>query len=52
MVTSQMQTSKEEGMLPFDDSVVALYKANKISAETAVRVASDPKTIKSKLGID
>ena len=51
-VLHQMQTKKKAGMLPFDDSVVALYQAKKISAETAIRVASEPKTIKAKLGLE
>jgi len=52
MLTSAMQTSKEAGMIPFDDSLITLFKARKISAETAIKAASEPNSIRSKLGIE
>lgn len=52
LLASQMQTSREEGMLPFDESIISLYRAKIISADTAIRAASEPKTIRSKLGIE
>ena len=52
MLTSAMQTGKEAGMIPFDDSLVALFKARKISAETAIKAASEPNSIRSRLGIE
>ena len=49
MLTSQMQTGKEEGMIPFDDSLLRLVKERVIAKETALGAATDRKTLQGKL---
>jgi twitching motility protein PilT len=48
-IPSVIQTSKRTGMVLLDDSLVELYRAGKISAEAALRLAQNPKDMMSRL---
>jgi twitching motility protein PilT len=41
MMSNQIQTSRSEGMLPFDTSLLELIRARHISTEAAMKVAKD-----------
>ena len=41
MMTNQMQTSRSEGMLPFDTSLLELVRARHITVEAAMQIAKD-----------
>jgi len=49
-IDSVIQTSAAEGMLSMDESILRLYRAGRISAETAVHCAMAPDQLQRKLG--
>ncbi|NUN14425.1 MAG: PilT/PilU family type 4a pilus ATPase [Myxococcales bacterium] len=51
LFTSQIQTSRGDGMVLFDQSLAEVYQKGWISLEEALRAAHDPKYIKSVLGL-
>ena len=48
-IDSAIQTSSAEGMIGMDDSILRLYKAGRITKETAVNSAMAPDQLKRKL---
>ena len=49
-IDSVIQTSAAEGMISMDESITRLYRAGRISAETAVHCAMNPDQMQKKLG--
>lgn len=49
-IDSVIQTSSAEGMIAMDESILRLYKAGRITAETARRAAMNPDQLEKKLG--
>ena len=49
-IPSIIETSAEEGMLPFNKSLVDLVRKKEISKETALRYCLNPDDLKSRLG--
>ena len=45
-----IQTSAAEGMISMDESILRLFKAGRITAETALRCAMNPDQLQKKLG--
>ncbi len=50
MLPGVMQTGKNVGMIMMDDSLLNLYRNDKITAEEALQRAIDPTTVRSALG--
>ncbi len=48
-IASVIQTSRRMGMMLLDDSLSELYQQGRISRETALRAAQDPRSLESKL---
>ena len=48
-IDSAIQTSSAEGMIGMDDSILRLYKAGRITKETAINSAMSPDQLKRKL---
>jgi twitching motility protein PilT len=48
-ITSDIQTGKKRGMVLLDESLLALYRDGKISAESAVEYAQDPNEMRTRL---
>lgn len=48
-IDNVIQTSAAEGMISMDQSLLRLYQAGKITAETAVEYATNPEQVKRKL---
>lgn len=48
-IDSVIQTSSAEGMIGMDDSILKLYKAGKITSETALHAAMNPDVLAKKL---
>ncbi len=44
-----MQTNRKMGMMAMDEAILELYKANKISRESAIRHSQDPDTMQLKM---
>ncbi len=44
-----MQTNRKLGMISMDDAIMELYRAQKITRETAVQFAQDPDTMQMKM---
>ena len=49
-IDSVIQTSAAEGMISMDESILRLYKAGRITAETAIHCAMNPDQLQKKLG--
>lgn len=49
-IDSVIQTSAAEGMISMDESILRLYKAGRITQETAMRHAMNPEQLQRKLG--
>ena len=49
-IDSVIQTSAAEGMISMDESILRLYKAGRITQETALRHAMNPEQMQRKLG--
>ena len=49
-IDSVIQTSAAEGMIGMDESILRLYKAGRISAETALHYAMNPDQLQKRLG--
>lgn len=49
-IDSVIQTSAAEGMIGMDESILRLYKAGRITNETAMRCAMNPDQLQKKLG--
>lgn len=49
-IDSVIQTSAAEGMISMDESILRLYKAGRITAETALHCAMNPDQLQKKLG--
>ncbi len=49
-IDSVIQTSAAEGMISMDESILRLYRAGRISAETAIHSAMVPEQMQRKLG--
>lgn len=49
-IDSVIQTSAAEGMIAMDESILRLYRAGRISQETALRCAMNPDQLQRKLG--
>ena len=49
-IDSVIQTSAAEGMISMDESILRLYKAGRITQETALRHAMNPEQLQRKLG--
>ena len=49
-IDSVIQTSSAEGMIAMDESILRLYKAGRVTAETARRAAMNPDQLEKKLG--
>ena len=49
-IRNSMQTGQSQGMITMDKSLSALYRAGKISFETALAQAHDPQEVKQLLG--
>ena len=49
-IDSVIQTSAAEGMISMDESILRLYKAARITAETAIHCAMNPDQLQKKLG--
>lgn len=49
-IDSVIQTSAAEGMIGMDESILRLYKAGRITAETALHSAMNPDQLQKKLG--
>ncbi|MBD5150427.1 MAG: PilT/PilU family type 4a pilus ATPase [Oscillibacter sp.] len=49
-IDSVIQTSMAEGMISMDESILRLYKAGRITAETALHSAMNPDQLRKKLG--
>ena len=49
-IDSVIQTSAAEGMISMDESILRLYKAGRITAETAIHCAMNPDQPQKKLG--
>ena len=49
-INSQIQTGRDEGMVPMDRSLAELVREGKISKEAALRAANDPRHFKGLLG--
>ena len=49
-IDSVIQTSAAEGMISMDESILRLYKAGRITQETALRHAMTPEQLQRKLG--
>ena len=49
-IDSVIQTSAAEGMISMDESILRLFKAGRITAETALRCAMNPDQLQKKLG--
>ncbi len=49
-IRNSMQTGSSQGMVTMDKSLAALYRAGKISLETALAQAHDPQEVKQLLG--
>ena len=45
-----IQTSAAEGMISMDESILRLYKAGRITAETALRCAMIPEQLARRMG--
>jgi twitching motility protein PilT len=48
-ITSQIQTGREDGMVPMDRSLAELVRGGKISREVAMRSSNDPRHLKGML---
>ncbi|WP_022773110.1 type IV pilus twitching motility protein PilT [Butyrivibrio sp. AE2015] len=44
-----MQTYRKQGMMTMDDAILELYRAQKISRESALQFAQDPDTMQNKM---
>ncbi|MCR5670130.1 MAG: type IV pilus twitching motility protein PilT [Butyrivibrio sp.] len=44
-----MQTYRKQGMITMDDAILELYRAGRISRETALQFAQDPDTMQNKM---
>ncbi len=49
-IDSVIQTSAAEGMIAMDESILRLYKAGRITTETALHCAMNPDQLQKKLG--
>ncbi len=49
-IDSVIQTSAAEGMISMDESILRLFRAGRITAETAMRCAMNPDQLQKKLG--
>ncbi len=49
-IDSVIQTSAAEGMISMDEAILRLYKAGRITAETALHNAMSPETLQKKMG--
>ncbi len=49
-IDSTIQTASAEGMVSMDESILRLYKAGRITAETALHYAMNPDALQKKLG--
>ena len=49
-IDSVIQTSAAEGMISMDESILRLFKAGRVSKETALRYAMNPDQLQKKLG--
>ena len=49
-IDSVIQTSMAEGMISMDESILRLYKAGRITSETALHSAMNPDQLQKKLG--
>ena len=49
-IDSVIQTSAAEGMISMDESILRLFKAGRITKETALRCAMNPDQLQKKLG--
>ena len=49
-IDSVIQTSAAEGMIGMDESIWRLFKAGRISAETALHCAMNPDQLQKKIG--
>ncbi|MDE7221149.1 MAG: PilT/PilU family type 4a pilus ATPase [Oscillospiraceae bacterium] len=49
-IDSVIQTSAAEGMISMDESILRLFKAGRITAETAIHCAMNPDQLQKKIG--
>lgn len=49
-IDSTIQSASAEGMISMDESILRLYKAGRVSAETALHYAMNPDALQKKLG--
>ena len=49
-IDSTIQSASAEGMISMDESILRLYRAGRISSETALRYAMNPDSLQKKLG--